>query len=163
ELPQGFSATPANAPFSVTAGGETAVRFTVTPPKGAARGALRAVATVNGQQFDRGLRRIDYSHIPIQTWLPPATVQLTRADVAHAKRRIGYLPGPGDEVPQALRQAGYEVPPLSVGDLQNGALSRFDAVVFGIRAFNVEPQLEALHAKLMSYVSSGGTVLVQYV
>jgi len=35
--------------------------------------------------------------------------------------------------------------------------------VFGIRAFNVEPQLEALHGKLMSYVSSGGTVLVQYV
>ena len=163
ELPPGFSAIPANAPFSVPAGGETAVRFTVSPPKNAARGTLRAVATVNGQRFDRGLHRIDASHIPIQTWLPPAAVQLTRADVAHAKRRIGYLPGPGDEVPEALRQAGYEVTPLSLGDLQNGALSRFDAVVFGIRAFNVEPQLETLHGKLMSYVSSGGTVLVQYV
>src|SRR5262249_60835477 len=43
------------------------------------------------------------------------------------------------------------------------ALARFDAVVFGIRAFNVESQLDSLHGKLMSYVSSGGTVLVQYV
>jgi len=163
ELPPGFSAQPASAPFSVTAGGETAVRFTVTPPRAAARGTLRAVAVVNGQRFDRGLHRIDASHIPIQTWLPPATVQLTRADVAHAKRRIGYVPGPGDEVPEALRQAGYDVTPLSVGDLRDGALSRFDAVVFGIRAFNVEPQLDSLHGKLMSYVSSGGTVLVQYV
>jgi len=118
---------------------------------------------VNGQRFDRGLRRIDASHIPIQTWLPPATVQLTRADVAHAKRRIGYVPGPGDEVPEALRQAGYDVTPLTVGDLRDGALGRFEAVVFGIRAFNVEPQLESLHGKLMDYVSSGGTVLVQYV
>ncbi|HET9157996.1 MAG TPA: PIG-L family deacetylase, partial [Myxococcaceae bacterium] len=163
ELPPGFSAQPASAPFSVTAGGATAVRFTVTPPRTAARGTLRAVATVNGQRFDRGLHRIDASHIPIQTWLPPATVQVTRADVAHAKRRLGYVPGPGDEVPEALRQAGYEVTPLSVADLRDGALSRFDAVVFGIRAFNVEPQLETLHDKLMSYVSSGGTVLVQYV
>jgi LmbE family N-acetylglucosaminyl deacetylase len=163
ELPPGFSGQPASAPFSVAAGGATAVRFTVTPPREAARGTLRAVALVNGQRFDRGLHRIDLSHIPIQTWLPPATVQVTRADVAHAKRRIGYVSGPGDEVPEALRQAGYEVTPLSVGDLRDGALSRFDAVVFGIRAFNVEPQLEALHGKLMSYVSSGGTVLVQYV
>jgi LmbE family N-acetylglucosaminyl deacetylase len=163
ELPPGFSAQPATAPFNVAAGSESTVRFTVTPPRTAARGTLRAVATVNGQRFDRGLRRIDHSHIPIQTWLPPATVQLTRVDVAHAKRRIGYLSGPGDEVPEALRQAGYDVTPLSVSDLREGGLGRFDAVVFGIRAFNVEPQLQALHAKLMDYVASGGTVLVQYV
>ena len=163
ELPPGFSAQPATTPFTVAAGGESTLRFTVVPPRTTARGTLRAVATVGGQQFDRGLRRIDAGHIPIQTWLPPATVQLTRADVAHARRRIGYVPGPGDEVPEALRQAGYEVTPLSVEDLREGGLGRFDAVVFGIRAFNVEPQLEALHGKLMEYVASGGTVLVQYV
>jgi LmbE family N-acetylglucosaminyl deacetylase len=163
ELPQGFSAQPANAPFTIASGGATTVRFTVTPPKAATRGTAAAVATVNGQRFDRGLHRIDASHIPIQTWLPPATLQLTRADVAHAKRRIGYVPGPGDEVPEALRQAGYDVTPLSVADLRDGSLARFDALVFGIRAFNVEPQLEPLHQKLMDYVSSGGTVLVQYV
>ena len=163
ELPPGFTAQPVSAPFTVAPDGQSTVRFTVTPPRSAARGTLRAVATVDGQRFDRELRRIDASHIPIQTWLPPATLQLTRADVAHAKRRIGYLPGPGDDVPEALRQAGYEVTPLSVHDLREGALGRFDAVVFGIRAFNVEPQLEGLHGKLMDYVSSGGTVLVQYV
>src|SRR4030095_8721749 len=126
ELPPGFSAQPATAPFNVAAGSESTVRFTVAPPRPAARGTLRAVATVNGQRIDRGLRRIDHSHIPIQTWLPPATVQLTRVDVAHAKRRIGYLSGPGDEVPEALRQAGYEVTPLSVSDLREGGVGRFE-------------------------------------
>jgi LmbE family N-acetylglucosaminyl deacetylase len=163
ELPPGFSAEPATTPFTVAAGGESTLRFKVVPPKGPGQGTLRAVATVEGKRFDRGLRRIDAAHIPVQTWMPLATVQLTRADVAHAKRRIGYLPGPGDEVPEALRQAGYEVTPLSVADLRNGALGHFDAVVFGIRAFNVEPQLEGLHRKLMDYVAAGGTVLVQYV
>jgi hypothetical protein len=163
EMPTGFSAEPGSAPFTVPAGGAVTVRFKVLPPRGAARGTLRAVATVNGQPYDRGLHRIELAHIPIQTWLPPATVQLTRADVAHARRRIGYVPGPGDDVPEALRQAGYEVTPLSVADLREGSLGRFDAVVFGIRAFNVEPQLQPLHGKLMEYVASGGTVLVQYV
>ena len=163
ELPPGFSAEPPSAPFTVKAGGESTLRFRVSPPRDAARGTLRAVATVDGRRFDRGLHRIDAAHIPIQTWLPPATVQLTRADVLHARHRIGYVPGPGDEVPEALRQAGYEVTPLSLTDLRESALGRFDALVFGIRAFNVEPQLEALHGKLMEYVASGGTVLVQYV
>ena len=59
ELPPGFSAEPMNAPFTVPAGGETTLRFKVVPPRGAARGTLRAVATVNGQRYDRGLRRIE--------------------------------------------------------------------------------------------------------
>ena len=163
ELPEGFSAQPGTAPFTLAAGGESTLRFKLTPPRAPATGTLRAVATVDGRRFDRGLHRIDASHIPIQTWLPPATVQVTRADVAHAKRRIGYVPGAGDEVPEALRQAGYEVTPLSPADLRDGALDRYEAVVFGIRAFNVDPQLQALHGKLMGYVQAGGTVLVQYV
>src|SRR5262249_60083637 len=109
----------ANAPSTLAGGGATTVRFTVTPPRAAARGTARAVATVDGQRFDRGVHRIDASHIPIQTWLPPATIQLTRADVAHAKRRIGYVPGPGDAGPEALRQAGYEGTPLSAADVHD--------------------------------------------
>ena len=152
-----------DAPFSVAAGGETRCPFTVTPPGAGRPGHAARGRDGEGQRFDRGLRRIDASHIPIQTWLPPSTVQLTRADVAHASHASATSPVQATRCPQALRQAGYEVTPLSVSDLRDGALSRFDAIVFGIRAFNVEPQLEGLHGKLMSYVSPGGTVLVQYV
>jgi LmbE family N-acetylglucosaminyl deacetylase len=162
ELPSGFVATPAQAPFQLDAGGEATLAFQITPPRTAATGVLRAVATVGGRRFDRGLRRIEYAHIPIQTWLPPAEVKLTRVDLVHARHRIGYVPGPGDEVPAALRQAGYEVTPLTLTELREQSLGRFDAVVFGIRAFNVEPKLTALHDKLMAYVEGGGTVIVQY-
>ena len=162
EAPDGFSVSPARIAFTLAPGGERTVSFQVTPPKSAATGALRAVATVEGRRFDRGLHRIEYAHIPIQTWRPVAEVRLTRVDVRHRRRRIGYVPGPGDEVPSALRQAGYEVTPLSQRELQEQPLDRFDAVVFGVRAFNVEPKLSGLHDKLMSYVESGGTVIVQY-
>ena len=162
EVPAGFSTSPAGVPFRLGPGGEATFSFRVAPPAGAASGVLRAVATADGKRFDRGLRRVDYAHIPIQTWLPPAEVTLARADVAHARTRIGYVPGPGDEVPNALRQAGYQVTLLAPAELAERPLDRFDAVVFGPRAFNVEPRLAALHGPLMAYVESGGTVIVQY-
>lgn len=162
EMPSGFSVTPEAAPFTLQAGGEVMLSFHVKPPRQAATGLLRAVATVGGKRFDRGLRRIDYAHIPIQTWLPPAEVALTRVDVLHARHRLGYVAGPGDEVPEALRQAGYEVIPLTVAELRDQPLGRFEALIFGVRAFNVEPRLGALHDKLMAYAEAGGTVVVQY-
>ncbi len=162
EVPPGFSATPKSVPFVLEKGGEVTLTFRVKPPKAPATGLLRAVATVAGKTYDRGLRRIEYAHIPIQTSLPPAEVKLTRVDVAHVRRRIGYVPGPGDEVPQALRQVGYEVTPLTLTDLREQPLGRFETIVFGVRAFNVEPRLSTLHDKLMGYVRAGGTVILQY-
>jgi LmbE family N-acetylglucosaminyl deacetylase len=162
EVPQGFAVTPKQAPFTLTAGGDATLTLQVQPPKAAATGTLRAVATVGGKRFDRGLRRIEYAHIPIQTWLPPAEVKLTRVDVLHTRHRIGYVAGPGDEVPEALRQVGYDVIPLTVAELRAQPLGRFESIVFGVRAFNVEPALAALHDKLMAYVEAGGTVIVQY-
>jgi LmbE family N-acetylglucosaminyl deacetylase len=162
EVPEGFSVTPPSVPFTLNAGGEVTLSFHVKPPKKAATGTLHAVATVGGRRFDRGLRRIEYAHIPIQTWLPPAEVALTRVDVQHTRHRIGYVAGPGDEVPEALRQVGYDVIPVTPNELRDQALGRFEAIVFGVRAFNVEPRLALLHDKLMAYAQGGGTVVVQY-
>jgi LmbE family N-acetylglucosaminyl deacetylase len=162
EAPQGFLVTPQSQPFSLKAGGELTLSFQVTPPQQATAGTLRAVATVGNKRFDRGLRRVEYAHIPIQTWLPPAEVVLTRVDVRHSRRRLGYVTGPGDEVPDALRQVGYDVIPLTVAELRDQPLGRFEAIIFGVRAYNVEPRLAALHDKLMSYANAGGTVIIQY-
>jgi hypothetical protein len=162
EVPSGFIVTPESAPFTLAPGGELTLAFHVKPPKAAATGILRAVATVDGKRFDRSLRRIEYAHIPIQTWLPPAEVKLTRVDVVHARHRIGYVSGPGDEVPGALRQVGYDVIPLTLAELREQPLGRFECIVFGVRAFNVESGLGPLHDKLMAYAEAGGTVIVQY-
>ncbi|HOL72319.1 MAG TPA: PIG-L family deacetylase, partial [Bryobacteraceae bacterium] len=42
-------------------------------------------------------------------------------------------------------------------------LSRFDAIVTGIRAYNVRPDLRANQQRLLEYVRNGGTLVVQYV
>jgi hypothetical protein len=75
---------------------------------------------------------------------------------------VGYIAGPGDETPDALRQLGLEVTLLTQSDLEHSDLSRFDAIVAGVRAYNVRGDLRANQPRLMEYVRNGGTYVVQY-
>ena len=66
-----------------------------------------------------------------------------RADIRILSKTVGYVMGAGDDVPQAIRQLGCEVTLLTEADLAHGDLSRFDAIVTGVRAFNTRPDLRA--------------------
>ncbi|MCM3875267.1 MAG: PIG-L family deacetylase [Thermoanaerobaculia bacterium] len=162
----GFAASPAEAPFAFTARGEErTLFFTVTPPARAAAAAaatIAAEAVVNGKVFSRGVVRVDYPHIPQQTLFPPAEARVLRLDVKAPRAPVGYVMGSGDEVPDALRQMGYTVTLLSDDELENGDLSRYAAIVTGIRAYNTRPRLKLAESRLMSYVEGGGTVVAQY-
>ena len=89
--------------------------FTVTPPAGAARGQLRAIAKVAGREISSGMLVIEYPDNPPQTVFPPSTATLVRADVRTLAQKVGYVMGAGDEVPRALRQLGCEVTLLGAG------------------------------------------------
>jgi LmbE family N-acetylglucosaminyl deacetylase len=162
--PAGWAVEPATAPFSLAKkGAEATVTFHLRPvAKGAAAGTVRVVAEVGGAKYARGVVHIDHAHIPIQTWLADADVRLVPLALEKGGARIGYVPGPGDEVPASLRRVGYEVTLLDDAGLTAASLARFDAVVTGVRAFNTSERLRAAHAALMSYVENGGTLVVQY-
>jgi hypothetical protein len=57
---------------------------------------------------------------------------------------------------------GCEVTLLSKDDLTHGDLSRFDAIVTGVRAFNTRPDLRANYQRLFQFAEDGGTLIVQY-
>jgi LmbE family N-acetylglucosaminyl deacetylase len=162
----GFSASPAEIPFAFTARGEErALVFTVTPPPGDAvtrAASIAAEAVLNGKVFSRGVVRVDYPHIAVQTLFPPAEARVLRLDVKAPQAPVGYVMGSGDEVPDALRQMGYTVTLLSDDELENGDLSRYSAIVTGIRAYNTRPRLKLAETRLMDYVEKGGTVVAQY-
>jgi hypothetical protein len=163
DAPNGFTFTPGERAFTLKPGAEADVSFMVTPPAAAASGTLRARATLGAETVaGRSLKVIDHAHIPVQTMLPPAEVKLVRTEVLHARRRVGYVPGPGDDVPEVLQQAGYQVTLLTPAAVREVPLDAFDAVVFGIRAFNTEPGLLAANDKLVAFAEKGGVVLVQY-
>jgi hypothetical protein len=163
EAPAGWVVEPASARYTLAAkGSEARLTFTVKP--GTAAGGLRFTIAPDGgtPAPARGVLRIEHPHIPIQTMLLDAVVRLQPVALTTGGRRIGYLPGPGDEVPAALRGVGYDVTVLGDAALAPDALAPFDAVVVGVRAFNTSERLRAAHAALMAYVEQGGTLVLQY-
>ncbi len=163
-LPKGWKADPAVAPVKFDAKGEEAhVTFNVTPPAGESTAELAAeVDLANGRKMTMAVTNIDYPHIPAQRVFSPATAKLVRLDVKKRGTRIGYVMGAGDDVPEALRQIGYEVTLLTDADLTRGDFSKFDAIVTGVRAYNTRDIMKEAHAKLMKYVENGGTLVAQY-
>jgi LmbE family N-acetylglucosaminyl deacetylase len=163
EAPAGWKVEPPSRGFQIAVSGEQEqLDFTVTPPAEASEATLRAIASLGGREVTSGMHWIEYPHIPTQAIFPPADLRLVRADVRVTAHKIGYIMGAGDEMPDALRQLGLDVTLLSPSDLEQGDLSRFDAIVAGIRAYNVRPDLKANQPRLMEYVRNGGTYIVQY-
>jgi len=175
EAPAGWVVEPAAAPFALAGkGSQASLTFQVRPPTAGKNGpvvapgkagALRFVAEVTGGgRLSRGVVRIVHDHIPTQPLLVDAKVRLVPLALATGGTRIGYFPGPGDEVPASLRRVGYDVGLLGDDTLAAGApaLARWDAIVIGVRAFNTSERLRAAHAALMSYVEGGGVLVVQY-
>lgn len=164
EVPPGWSVAPAEQAFAFTrAGEERSLAFRVTPPAAPSDGELKVlVDTGAGFQPARGLQRLDHPHIPLQTLLPPATARLVRFDLKHNGKRIGYVMGAGDEIPQSLRRLGYDVELLTDEALASRDLQGFDAIVLGIRAFNTRAALVSAKDRLHAYVAQGGTEVVLY-
>ncbi|MDO7884147.1 PIG-L family deacetylase [Hymenobacter cheonanensis] len=168
QVPSGWQAEPATVAFTLkNKDDEQTVNFSLRPLAGAAEGKseLRAVATIGAEKYSRGIQQIIYPHIPTQTLFPEATAPLVKLNVARGHTKtIGYLMGAGDEVPEALRQLGYTVTLLDPAtDLTAERLARYDAVVLGVRAYNVLNKLKTQQPALLKYVENGGTMLVQYV
>jgi len=163
QAPPGWRIEPGSEPFRLGATGERArVTFTVTAPAQSATARLTARAQVNGASFDNEHIEIRYNHIPLQLLQPPAHLQALSLELAIRGHRIGYVPGAGDSVAESLEQMGYAVTPLTGADLTAEKLRDLDAVVIGIRAFNVRTDLASNLPALFAYVEGGGNVVVQY-
>jgi len=131
-----------------------AAKFTFTGPKGKA---------------DRTLHEIDYPHIMPQVYYTPAEVKLVPLDPAKAgqgvqttAKRVGYVKGAGDDVPQAMEQLGVVVEYIEPTSAKLEELRKYDAIVTGIGAYNATKGMKELHPLLLQYVEEGGTLIVQY-
>ncbi len=163
QLPAGWSAEPAQVPFTLAQKfQEQIITFLVKPTTDkTSESVLRAVMTVNGQEYAQSLVTISHPHIRPQTLFPPAEAKLVKLDIRVKAKNVGYITGAGDEIPAALRQIGCTVTLLTETDLQKD-LSTYDAIVVGVRAYNTEDRMLFYQPKLMAYVEEGGTMLVQY-
>jgi LmbE family N-acetylglucosaminyl deacetylase len=114
--------------------------------------------------FEKGIfhKTIQYDHIPAQTYFQDASIQVVKVDIKKQGQKVGYIDGAGDAIPEALEQLGYEVVYLKEADLTTAHLKGLDAIVVGIRAFNMYAYLSDKQAVLNEYIANGGNLIVQY-
>jgi hypothetical protein len=162
-LPDGWRAEPAQQPIRLEHfGDETTVAFTVTAPSAAAPIEIAPAIETGGKRWSFREDVIDYPHIPMQIVFAPAAVRLVPLALALPKGTVGYIAGSGDTVADDLAHAGLAVEVLDDATIRTGDLSRYAAIVVGIRAYNTRAAVRAAHQRLMRYVFDGGTMVVQY-
>ncbi len=165
QLPPGWRAEPEEVALHFSAkGAETVAPITLypaeTPSLTDSLGIL--IDYPDRTEPARAIQSISYEHIPEITWFPAARARLSKVETGTSAKHIGYLPGAGDLIPAALREIGLQVTVLSEQDVASGDLSPYDAIVTGVRLYNVNPRMRYLQPRLMEYVKAGGTLVVQY-
>jgi LmbE family N-acetylglucosaminyl deacetylase len=115
--------------------------------------------TASDQKYKR---TIQYDHIPTITYFAPATTKLVELSLKTKGTKVGYIDGAGDKLPEALIELGCQVTILKESDLEISKLKTFDAIIVGIRAYNMYEFLTAQNEVLNEYISQGGNLIVQY-
>ena len=163
EAPQGWDVSPAKQSFHLATGGERVrLKFSITAPPQSATAKIIADAEIAGVRYRNQRVEINYPHIPPQLLQPLASLKAVSLELANRGHTVGYLPGAGDSVAENLKQMGYSVKVLDDTDLTPEQLHGLDAIVIGVRAFNVRNNVASQLPVLFSYVENGGTIVAQY-
>lgn len=107
-------------------------------------------------------RNIRYDHIPNILYYKQARATIEKFDLKTTGHNIGYITGAGDKVPQALQQMGFAVSLLTEKDITAENIRQFDALIAGVRAYNIHDWMDGKYDILMEYIRQGGTYIVQY-
>ena len=163
KLPKGWKSNPEKVDFNlIRKGDEQTISFTITPGNETNSGSLDLQVSINGNIDNRGLKTISYEHIPNITIFPQASARVEKIDLKIVGKRIAYIDGAGDLVADALKQIGYEVTHLTPAQILANDLSVYDAIVTGVRLYNINEEVKTIQPKLLTYVQNGGTLLIQY-
>jgi len=169
-VPRGWK-TGAAVPLKFDGAGDRYARLTVTPPAKLTKGNFKILAyaeraadrarSEKTEKFSTSLEPLPT--LPTQLWSEPAQCGVHVFDaLVPADLRVGYVTAESEPVPEALQRLGIRVEMLDAGALAFRDLSPFNAIVVGVRAYELRPELSGANQRLLDYVSNGGTLLVQY-
>ncbi|MFZ5977101.1 MAG: PIG-L family deacetylase [Bacteroidota bacterium] len=114
------------------------------------------------ETYDLNVKKIAYNHIPTIHYFYTDSVNVITKPIKVVGKRIAYIAGAGDKVPDAIQQLGYSVQLLQEQDITDEKLRQFDAVVIGIRAYNIHEFLTTKNDIFNRYIYNGGNFIIQY-
>jgi hypothetical protein len=158
-------------PLKFEGAGDRYARLKVTPPLKLGKGnfkisayAERLADRARGDKAEKFTTSLEpLATLPTQLWSEPAQCAVHVFDVVvPANLRVGYITAESEPVPEALQRLGIRVEMLDAVALAFRDLSPFNAIVVGVRAYELRPELSGANQRLLDYVSKGGTLVVQY-
>jgi LmbE family N-acetylglucosaminyl deacetylase len=162
DVPDGLLASPP-VELSFTGVGDQYAKLTVTPPGNLDAGdfTVTAYAKRGEEKFSTSLEPL--ASMPTLLWSEPSQCVVHAFDIhVPSGLRVAYISAEGEPIPDALRRLGISVEALDTAALTFGHLSKFDAIVVGVRAYELRPELAEANKRLLDYVANGGTLVVQY-
>ena len=165
KLPAGWRSEPKEAQFRLKSAGDSEPLVFSVKADGAGTGAysIQAVAHVGEMSYQAGWQSIGYAGLLPYNQYKAAELKTRKVDVKLAPGlRVGYVMGPGDLVPEAIKELGVTPHVLTKAELAAGDFSPWNVLVIGIRAYSTRPELAAAQPRLEAFVQRGGTLIVQY-
>jgi LmbE family N-acetylglucosaminyl deacetylase len=162
DVPSGWNASEA-VEIKFDGVGDRYARLKATPPAKLAEGnnTITAYARQGEEKFRTSIEPLP--SVPTLLWEEPAQCTVHAFDINVPKNlRVGYITAESEPVPDALKMLGIQVELLDPAMLAFGDLSKFDAIIVGVRAYELRNDLPGANQRLFDYVSNGGTMLVQY-
>ena len=152
--------------FSVTERGETKnIEFHIRPSDNSEDGNLSVSILSNDKILaDESLSifNIEYDHLPKQYIIKPFYPKIKKLDLVLPRKKVGYIMGAGDLVYENLKSIGVNIELIDINVIENGDLDKFDTIIMGIRAYNVNDMLNSKNELLFDYAKRGGNLLIQY-
>lgn len=161
--PNDWDIKPSTIAFDpINSGTVRTYNFEVKPPQKASRGLVTGLVKIGDASYSTEVLSIDYDHIPDQQLVRNNEAQIVKPDLKNKATTVAYINGAGDDVATAIEAIGSKVFRFEPSEVPSD-LSKYDAVVVGIRAHNVAAtEMAALQERIDAYVKNGGTLMMQY-
>ena len=164
QAPAGWKASPPEQGVALTnRGAEKTFEFTSSPPAlKQEQVELRSVLSSGGKTFSETYTLVTREDLGSFYYFQPAVQHISIVDVRVPKDlKVGYIMGAGDDIPTVLQQIGMNVTLIPADKLATENLSQYGSIVLGVRAYDTQKDVVANNHKLLDFVSSGGTLIVQ--
>lgn len=159
--PEGWKVEPSTLELDFEASDKITKTITIAPT---GKNSKKGVVTFSSNEEKLCyIKTLDYDHIPQQTWFPTTEIICQNLQLENTVRHVGYLAGAGDLVGESLKHIGIKVSNLTETDLNNpSSLTQYEAIIVGVRFFNVINNSSQLLDRLLEYANNGGVVVFQY-
>lgn len=135
----------------------------VTPSQSSDKSEIIAKVLIDNKEYSKKIIRKQYKHIMPQTIFQESKAVLQSYDLTKSKlKKIGYIPGSGDLIPDFLSDLEFDVIVFDDKQFSQNQLEQYDVIITGIRAYNTRDELSAFQKELFKYVENGGTLISQY-